>query len=105
MTMEITADQMFAGGHRAPRGTYLCTSTGVVHRLSRPTTLPLGGPFRLVAPITTLGPVEAIVLATTPVSPSEYRWPEDTAPLMPTIKPSWFDQFAAYRIARMNAWW
>lgn len=105
MTMEITADQMFAGGHRAPRGTYLCTSTGVVHRLSRPTTLPLGGPFRLVAPTMTLGPVEAIVFATTPASPSEYRWPEEADAPEPAPKPAWFDYLAAYRVARMNAWW
>lgn len=103
--MEITADQMFTGGHCAPRGTYLCTSTGVVHRLSRPTTLPSGGPFRLVAPIATLGPVEPVMQAVASAPRNEYRWPEDTEAPQPESKLLWFERFASYRVARMNTWW
>jgi hypothetical protein len=105
VTMEITANQIFSAGHCAPRGTYLCLKTGIVHRLSRPTTLPQGGPFRMVAPTEALGPmVSAAVVAPAPAVP-QCRWPEeDTAHHQPD-SPGWFDMLAAFRISRAGHWW
>jgi hypothetical protein len=103
--MEMTADQMFAGGHCAPRGTYLNTSTGVVHRLSRPTTLPQGGPFRLVAPTANLGLAEPVALAVAAGPRSEYRWPHDVEEPVREPDLKWFELLAAYRVARLNSWW
>lgn len=69
MTLEMTADAFFAAGQCAPRGTYVCTATGMVHRLAKPAPLPGGGPFRMVAP----APMVAM-----DQSPSlVLRWPEE----------------------------
>lgn len=105
MTMDITADHMFAGGHCAPRGTYLCLQSGVVHRLSRPTTLPIGGPFRMVAPTDAIGALEPVALTkATPVS-GEFRWPEDNAMPKEDTGKGIFTMMAAYRISRSGIGW
>jgi len=107
VTMEITADQMFAAGHRAPRGTYLSLETGVVHRLSRPTTLPEGGPFRMVAPTDAIAPMEPLALSKTAPVAGEFSWPEDDTMPRPKNEPPTgiFRMIAAYGISRASSGW
>ncbi len=114
MNADMTADGMFSGGREAPCGTYLCLSTGLVHRLSRPTALPEGGPFRMVAPTCTLTvaapPVPDARPAplgldrwTQPVT--AHRWPEDESrPSVDDPGLGWWQIMLLCRLGRSGHW-
>jgi hypothetical protein len=97
MTMEMVADPMFGAGDEAPRGTYLCMASGLVHRLARPAALPQGGPFRMIAPTHVLG-------ATPPPTVTAQRWPEEEVRRTHEPDESWMRHYAMVRIFRGN-WW
>ena len=114
MTAEMTADALFTGGSHAPRGTYLCLSTGVVHRVSKPTPLPEGGPFRLVAPTCSLAIAEPPVresqqaareaLAPAPARHT-LRWPEDNDwHYEADPGAGWWQIMLLSRLGRMGSW-
>jgi len=124
MNAEITADTLIPGGLLVPRGTYLCLSTGLVHRLSRPASLPESGPFRMVAPTCTLTVSEPPVTKTsaaarTPAAPLgldqwsrpayALRWPEDECRPLPEDQPDpargWWQVMLLARLGRIGTWY
>lgn len=100
MTFDITADGVFGPGQTAPRGTYLCLESGLIHRLTRPASLPQGGPFRMIAPADVLGMQAAPVL--------DAAWPESSEPPRPEDEeePSrWLGILALAHLGKAGSWW
>src|SRR4051794_29635781 len=98
MGYEITADAMFRPGQCAPRGTYISVQTGLVHRLTKPTRLPEGGPFRMVAAEPVMGHTVAQGAA--------QRWPgEETRPAAMETSSGWLALLTAFGSTRTGKLW